>query len=106
MFNSVRTLMDIEMDRYRPSIDRPPMSISCMPNPIWQTPQYRGDSHGSLYDVTDYKQEPVYKKDIIGGVYDSNDPCCIRPIAQVDIEGNIIDPLRPYTPIGSIVNGY
>jgi len=133
MFNHTLTLMDIEMDRYRPSIDRhfgpsvfAPMpswkaaiepnrpSIepyakedrNCEPIANYKIPNYKKDINGNLYDDSDYKQKPKYKTDLNGNLYDSNDPYCMKPIGYINRENKIVDLIRPDYPLGSIDKGY
>ena len=133
MFNPNRTLIEMEMDRYRPSIERhfgpsvfapmPSWKVAIEPNrpsiepyvkedrncePItnFKIPKYKKDIDGNLYDNSDYKQEPKYKTDLNGNLYDKNDPYCMKPLGYIDREDTIRDPIRPYYPLGVIDKGY
>jgi len=106
MFNPTRTIIEMEMDRFQPSINRNPGPVTFNPALRRETPQYLEDVYGNIYDTFDHKQEPKYKTDMLGSVYDSSDHYCMKPIGSINMGSDIIDPIRPYPPIGTINNSY
>ena len=83
-----RTLIDMQMDRFRPSIDR--RFGPCIFDPSHKRLHYRMDENFNIYGEEDYQRTPKYKVDIHGTVFAAMDHKFSRPIGFRDQDGNIV----------------
>ncbi|MCA9402111.1 MAG: hypothetical protein KC713_10805 [Candidatus Omnitrophica bacterium] len=99
MFNNQRTLIDMQMDRYRPSIDRQPGLSSMYERYDWGRPIQKVD----YYDNICNPHIPSLSKpniDSHGMIYDKNDHYQMNPTHQVDSDGFLYDPINQHKPLG------